>query len=110
MRFTKKEISDIGKHIGHYFVYTKYANKESNAYINKLGQLEDIEELCIKMTTQIIYEKFSNTNIGKLDFIGYSTAYDFENNCIMVYKGHEATIYSVNEYGKTWALTKEVLL
>lgn len=44
MRLTKKEMSDSGKHTGHYFVYNKYANKEKNACINKLGQLEDVLE------------------------------------------------------------------
>lgn len=78
--------------------------------ITKLGQLEDIEELCIKMTTQPIYEKFFKTNICKLDFIGCNTAYDFKNNCIIVYKDSIATIYFINRYGKTWALTKEELL
>ena len=76
---------------------------------DKLGQLEDKEELCIKMTTQPIYEKFSKTNICKLNFTGYNAAYDFKNNCIILYEGHKATIYFINEYGKTWSLTKEEL-
>lgn len=83
-------------------------SKEAQMY-NKLYDLEDIEELCINMTTKPIYEKFFRTTIRKLDFTGWNTAYDFKNNCIMVYKGHEATIYSVDEYGKTWALTREEL-
>ena len=83
--------------------------KDKKMAEEKLCQLEDKEELCIKMTTQPIYEKFSKTNIYKLDYTGYNAAYDFKNNCIILYEGHKATIYFINEYGKTWSLTKEEL-
>lgn len=90
----------------------KRKNREPMLKIrNKLFKFENIEELCIKMTTQPIYEKFfHNNHICKLDFTGHNAAYDFKNNCIIIYKGRGATIYSVNEYGKTWSLTKEELL
>lgn len=96
-----------------YFPSKEFENKnelESAALLlNKLGQLEDKEELCIKMTTQPIYEKFFNSYVRKLNFSGYNASYDFKNNCIMLYNGHTATIYSVKDYGKTWAFTKEEL-
>lgn len=114
MRLTKKTKNGyFHKLFGDNPIYTKEQMiSDLDDIVQKLGQLEDAEELCIKMTTQPIYEKFklSSTHICKLDYTGYNAAYDFKNNCIIVYTDHKATIYSVNEYGKTWALTKEELL
>jgi len=87
-----------------------YGEESGIRLVQIVGQLEDIKELCTKMTTQPIYEKFSNTNIGKLDFTRGNTAYDFENKCIVVYKDKYATIYFIKDYGKTWAFTKKELL
>ena len=78
--------------------------------VHKLGQLEDIEELCIKITTQPVYEKLPNAKINKFDFTEYNSAYDFENKCIIVYKGSSAIVFFIKDYGKTWAMTKEELL
>ena len=96
------------------FIRGDYMCKKS-AYdrdiLNKLGKLEDAEELCIEMTTQPIYEVIDD-EIEQFDFTGYSAAYDFKNNCIIVYNFKKAikhAIYFINEYGKTWALTKEEL-
>lgn len=111
MRLTRELKPPYEKVAGEDYVYTSETRlTPSFAKVEqKLGQLEDIQELCTKMTAQPLYEKFSKTNICKLDFIGWNTAYDFENNCIIIYKDKKATAYFINNYGKTWALTREEL-
>lgn len=104
MRLTKKDKTGytLNEHYGMLTTGLK-------STFNKLGQVEDIEELCKKIVSQPMYEKFFKADIYELDYTGHNAAYDFKNNCIIVYLGHGATIYSVDEYGKTWALTREEL-
>ncbi len=88
--------------------------------IDKLGQLEDIEErLGIKLSTLIkavddgIYSKEYN-QIRKVDLIrlelipGYPITeykYTFEGLCL--YDDDLEECYEFKDYGKTWALTKK---
>lgn len=88
--------------------------------IDKLGQLEDIEErLGIKLSTLIkavdngIYSKEYNemrkVNLIRLELIpGYSiTKYEYTFEGLCLYDDDLEECYEFKDYGKTWALTKE---
>lgn len=78
--------------------------------INKLGRLEDIEELCEKVVSQSIYEKYEDTNkIHKEDYTGCSALYSFKHNRIELYFGDFVNYLELDQYGKTWALDKKEL-
>ena len=84
---------------------------EHNAIVEKLGQLEDIEELCEKIVSQPIYKKFINTGtISKKNYIGCYALYNFKDRSIDIYDDEFINSFGVEDYGKTWALTKEELL
>ena len=88
----------------------KYRPKKScDSCINKLGKLEDIEELCIKISKQPIYIKSGNY-IEKLDFREYYIFYYFEDDSIHIYAA-DGLVYSlgVKSYGENWALTEKEL-
>lgn len=88
--------------------------------IDKLGQLEDIEErLGIKLSTLIkavddgIYSKEYN-EMRKVDLIrlelipGYSiTKYEYTFEGLCLYDDDLEECYEFKDYGKTWALTKK---
>lgn len=77
---------------------------------DKLHQLEDIEELCEKVVNQPIYEKYYNTNeIHKEDYTDCRALYSFENNRIVLYRYNLVYYLELDQYGKTWAFTKEEL-
>lgn len=91
--------------------------------MNKLGQLEDIEEelgidsiIYIRMTTGTkvfvkdkSYEQIFENGIMEQRQITYSYSFDHKCFCVNVY-GTKTPIYYMKDYGKTWALTKEELL
>ncbi len=88
--------------------------------IDKLGQLEDIEErLGIKLSTLIkavddgIYSKEYN-EMRKVDLIrlelvpGYPvTKYEYTFEGLCLYDDDLEECYEFKDYGKTWALTKK---
>ena len=78
--------------------------------LDKLGQLEDIEELCEKIVSQPIYEKYEdNGKIHKEDYTEYKALYNFKERRIELYGYEFINGFEVDNYGKTWALTKEEL-
>lgn len=87
-------------------------NKEDFA-IQKLGQLEDIEEeLGIDLIT--LSKLFKEKYVYAYDNVGirkctndYISIYDKK---IQIYNGVCVISYPLNEYGKSFALTKEELL
>ena len=77
---------------------------------NKLGQLEDVEELCEKIVSQPIYEKYEdNGKIHKEDYTEYKALYNFKERRIELYGYEFINWLELDKYGKTWALTKEEL-
>jgi len=95
------------KYHGHYC-----SNKNGGFYdlYKKLGQLEDAEELCKKVTKHPYYLKDPDGTISETDDTDCAALYSFEKNAIvLLYYGECSFILKINEYGKTWALTKEEL-
>ena len=84
----------------------------TNACVDKLGQLEDIEEeLGIDLVTLFkalkgIYIKPNNIYVGS----PYLCFAENENRELEFQFKVVDTWYKVKDYGKTWALTKEELL
>ena len=91
--------------------------------INKLGQLEDIEdELGISLETYVRLHQDGFYGICEDDDHEKPYIYQFDNRCfnifaddktIVVYfegSNEEYRTYRIKDYGKTWALTKEELL
>lgn len=106
MRLTKK--TDIG-------IYESKKHQEDWANLGeanqKLGPLEDVEELCEKIISQPIYEKFIDTGeIHQEDYTDYKALYNFKERRIEIYDYEFIAWFVLDEYGKTWALTKEELL
>lgn len=122
MRLTKK--SDY--HFEHY-----NANTTLPYILNKLGQLEDIEEeLGIELTIlfKALKNGFYGTMYGALKEDANANNwepmfYELKNIDIKKYKGKlvfiyylgdlsysDFLVYKFEDYGKTWALTKEELL
>lgn len=76
----------------------------------KLGQLEDVEELCEKIVSQPIYEKYEdNGKIHKEDYTEYQALYNFNERRIELYGYEFINRFELDKYGITWALTKEEL-
>ena len=79
----------------------------------KLGKLENIADLCEKITKLPIYQKQSEI-IYQIDYRNFSVAYNFLTNCIEVYdcygvEGFEESL-PVDKYGIDWAFTEEELI
>ena len=85
--------------------------KDKKLAEEKLCQLEDIEELCEKMTTQCIYEIYGSIGeIHKENYIGCQAVYNFKERTIELRDCFEiVNWFKLDDYGKTWALTKEEL-
>lgn len=77
----------------------------------KLCELEDIEELCEKMTTQFIYEIYEGTGeIDEKNYLECYALYNFKEKRIELIYGFEIEDwFKLDDYGKTWALTKDEL-
>lgn len=87
-----------------------YVNTDLTLAIDKLGQLEDIEELCEKIVSQPIYEKYEdNGKIHKEDYTEYKALYNFKERRIELYGYEFINWFELDNYGITWALTKEEL-
>ena len=88
---------------------------EQNTYksaFNKLGQYEDIEELCEKLEKQPFYVK-NSWGIEKDDFINdFDILYSFKEKRIEIYNRsygeYQGCLY-IEDYGKNWAMTKKEL-
>ena len=105
MRLTKKD----GKH--YFSIAESVVFDEEQQCIDKLGQLEDIEEeLGIDLITLFkalkgIYIKPNNIYVGS----PYLCFAENENRELEFQFKVVDTWYKVKDYGKTWALTKEEL-
>lgn len=86
--------------------------KAKNSAFNKLGQLEDIEELCEKIVSQPVYVKNEYTNdIYEEDCTDCGALYDFRTKKIVIYDGREfEDWFDLKNYKKTWAFSKDELL
>ena len=79
--------------------------------INKLGRLEDIEELCEKICSQPIYVKYKDIDeIHEENYTDCQVLYNFKEKRIQMYNCVLINYFKLDSYGKTWALTKEELL
>lgn len=78
--------------------------------IDKLGQIEDDEELCKKVTEQPIYFK-SLGGIVEKSFAGHNALYQFETGRVFLFDDADQYVLSLDPqyYGKAWAFTKEEL-
>lgn len=76
--------------------------------LDKLSQLNNIEEIIEKMYKQPIYEKCNNT-IYEEDYTDSSILYNFKNNAIEIYEDEFVERLKVDDYSKTWSFTKEEL-
>ncbi len=74
----------------------------------KLGKLEDIADLCEKITKLPIYKNGLN-KIYEEDYTSLSTAYNFLTNNIEVYGYECEDTLPVDKYGIDWAFTEEEL-
>ena len=93
-------------------------HKLRNDLLNKLGQLEDIEEeLGIDLITLFkvrqIYWRIKYIDTGEYSDIekSYRVYLDFQNRDIKVYRDYDEFGFNLDlkDYGKTWALTREEL-
>ena len=105
MRLTKK--NDIG-------IYESRKHQEDWANLGetnqKLGPLEDAEELCEKIVSQPIYEKFTDSGeIHEEDYSDYKALYNFRKRRIEIYGYEFIAWFELDGYGKTWSLDKKDL-
>ena len=85
--------------------------KDKKLAQEKLCELEDVEGLCEKMTAQYVYEIYGSMNeIHELDYIGCRATYNFKERTIQIMDCFKlVNWFKLDNYGKTWALTKEEL-
>lgn len=107
-RLTKKKEDD-----SYVYIYGEFHN--IGKHVDKLGELEDIEEeLGVGLITLFkalkqgyIYALFGNFIFKiQIDGINYNTGY-----LLLYNEDTQCTFenYEINAYGKTWALTREEL-
>ncbi len=86
-------------------------SSEELIYI-KLGHYEDIEELCEKINDQQFFYKTLVT--GKAVKVRFDNSfiilYDFKNKRIHIINYKQDYVLFIEQYGKTWALTREELI
>ena len=81
----------------------------------KLCLLEDIEELCEKIVTQPIYERYENryddtSEIHEKNYTEFQALYNFKERTIELRDCFDiVNWFKLDDYGKTWSLTKEEL-
>lgn len=81
--------------------------KELQETVNKY---KNIEKLCEKVIEKPIYEKYTDTNeIHREDYTECCALYNFKYNRIELYMYDFVNMLEIDQYGKTWALTKEEL-
>ena len=83
--------------------------KDKDEAYKKLYELENIEELCEKMVSQTIYEKYSTGEIHKEDYKGYEALYNFKERRIELYEEEFPYYFELDSYGKEWSLCCEDL-
>lgn len=86
--------------------------KDKKLAEEKLCELEDVEELCEKMVSQSIYEiYYGASEIHEEKYTECQALYNFKEKRIELVDCFEiVNWFNVDDYGKTWALTKEELL
>lgn len=80
--------------------------------LDKLGKLEDAEEICEKLENQRrFFRKYIDTNeIVETEYRWrITTAYNFNKKKIYVIGRGFGDVFDLDEYGITWAITKEEL-
>lgn len=76
----------------------------------KLYEYENIEELCEKIVSQTVYEKYGDTDeINEEDFNGYTALYNFKERRIELYFGDYSVYFELDSYGKEWSFCCEDL-
>lgn len=76
----------------------------------KLYEYENIEELCEKIVSQTVYEKYEYTGeIHKEDFTGYEALYNFKERRIELYDEGYPIYFELDSYGEKWSLCCEEL-
>ena len=76
----------------------------------KLYEYENIEELCEKIVSQPIYEKYGDTDeIHEEDFKGYTALYNFKERRIELDFEDYSVYFELDSYGKEWSLCCEDL-
>ena len=110
MRITEKSKYNIDG-------FSKYVTKHDidlKELMDKLGEYEDIEELCQRVRKDGVYiiDKV-NEEIFKMEYTLYDVVYNFQIKCIEIYNIFGGIYHfhalAIDEYGKTWAFTKEEL-
>ena len=76
----------------------------------KLYEYENIEELCEKIVSQPVYEKYIDTGeIHKEYYIASDALYNFKERRIEIYEDGFITDFELDAYGKTWGFDKTEL-
>lgn len=76
----------------------------------KLHEYENIEELCEKIVSKPIYEKYGDTGeIHEEDFKGYTALYNFKERRIELYDEGYPIYFELDSYGEKWSLCCEEL-
>ena len=83
--------------------------KDKDEAYKKLYELENIEELCEKIVTQPVYEKYSTGEIHKEDYKGYEALYNFKERRIELYEEGFPYYFELDSYGEKWSFSREVL-
>ena len=110
MRYTHKYREGYGKLLS------------TDAIVEKLGQLEDIEEE-LGVSLAMFIKIFKASCSGQTVFVKHDSDGDYERTIYKVYLSNKyngvllstikggalLTDYKLKDYGKTWALTKEEL-
>ena len=110
-RLTKKEgvitqTDKDGNITKNYFIEVK---DKDEAY-KKLYELENIEELCEKIVSQTVYEKYGYTGeIHEEDFKGYEALYNFKERRIELYYEEYPIYFELDSYGEKWSFCCEDL-
>ena len=110
-RLTKKEgvITQIDKD-GNITKNDFIEVKDKDEAYKKLYELENIEELCEKIVSQPIYEKYGDTDeIHKEDYKGYTALYNFKERRIELYYEEYPVYFELDRYGETWSFCCEDL-
>ena len=86
----------------------KIANQ--NLANRKLYEYENIEELCEKIVSQTVYEKYEYTGeIHEEDFKDYTALYNFKERRIELYYEEYPIYFELDSYGEKWSFCCEDL-
>ena len=76
----------------------------------KLYEYENIEELCEKIVSQTVYEKYiDDGEIHEGDYKNYEALYNFKERRIELYSKGYQIYFELDSYGKEWSLCYEDL-